>query len=494
MLVLASMVTATTPNFPHVVEGDITVNDDSSYEGEIQARHAGSVMDFTQIEDGVFGSETDPLAVSGLSDGDTIKFYVDGIELDNTASFESGKVSNLSLDLTTSSDVPTKVSNRVSEAQKSSGQIDVKVPEAASKENSGVEDIRITVNQDAENREINEVNITVSNKVEENQGEVGDIPVGDQENNVHGNIDVDTDNNDAVESSRINFRVRKDRIGDTSEVVLFHYDERELIEALDTNYLEDKTEGRSDDYYYFESDTTSFSSFTIASDNQDPDAEIDVNSTDIQAGDTVEFDSSDSSDAETEIRSYDWNFGGGEGSDSGQKVSHTYDEEGDYTVVLTVTDQGGNEDTSTVEISVEDIQTGSSNSQDTVEEEPEQQEQNEETQQDQTESEQDTSSSQDGNDQTESDTGSDNQQSDQDTETSEAETEEVDQNEQQNTQTPTGLFTAENGGLAGVVLLVLAGTVFYANRTGRIDLAKIKSILASKLARKSEESSDYKFN
>jgi len=52
--------------------------------------------------------------------------------------------------------------------------------------------------------------------------------------------------------------VRKDRIGDTSEVVLFHYDERELIEALDTNYLEDKTEGRSDDYYYFESDTTSF--------------------------------------------------------------------------------------------------------------------------------------------------------------------------------------------------------------------------------------------
>jgi len=302
-------------------------------------------------------------------------FYVDGIELDNTASFESGKVSNLSLDLTTSSDVPTKVSNRVSEAQKSSGQIDVKVPEAASKENSGVEDIRITVNQDAENREINEVNITVSNKVEENQGEVGDIPVGDQENNVHGNIDVDTDNNDAVESSRINFRVRKDRIGDTSEVVLFHYDERELIEALDTNYLEDKTEGRSDDYYYFESDTTSFSSFTIASDNQDPDAEIDVNSTDIQAGDTVEFDSSDSSDAETEIRSYDWNFGGGEGSDSGQKVSHTYDEEGDYTVVLTVTDQGGNEDTSTVEISVEDIQTGSSNSQDTEEEEPEQQEQ-----------------------------------------------------------------------------------------------------------------------
>ena len=49
------------------------------------------------------------------------------------------------------------------------------------------------------------------------------------------------------------------------------------------------------------------------------------------------FDASNSSDIDGEVKSYQWSFGDGI-SESGKKVSHTYPEDGDFTVTLTVRD------------------------------------------------------------------------------------------------------------------------------------------------------------
>jgi PKD repeat protein len=55
----------------------------------------------------------------------------------------------------------------------------------------------------------------------------------------------------------------------------------------------------------------------------------------------VAFDGSGSSDADGTVASYAWDFGDGTAAGTGQKVSHTYEKAGAYTVRLTVTDDGG---------------------------------------------------------------------------------------------------------------------------------------------------------
>jgi PGF-CTERM protein len=65
----------------------------------------------------------------------------------------------------------------------------------------------------------------------------------------------------------------------------------------------------------------------------------------------VNFDGSASSD-DTGIESYDWEFGDG-ATASGASPSHTFADDGTYTVTLTVTDAAGNEDTDTLTVTVE---------------------------------------------------------------------------------------------------------------------------------------------
>jgi PGF-pre-PGF domain-containing protein len=480
IFVFLGLATAQVPEFPHTLEGHVTVNGDD-YTGNVEVRFNGEVLDSTQVEEGVFGEETDPLVPSGIESGSEMKFYVDGIEADTTLGFESGAVDDIKLSLDIQNDQPTKVSKTVSQSEKDNNQVKVEVPEAASKENSGVSQININVNEE-DSEGVSEVNVTVSNNAENE--EVGEIPVEDQEDNVHGNIDVDTNNNDAVENAEIDFKVSKNRIDEdeTSQVVLYHFEDGDLVGTLDTTYLDEVTDDRDDGYYYFESETTSFSSFTIVSDNQDPNAEIETDSTNIESGDTVDFDGSESSDGETDIISYEWDFGDGEGSDTGETVSHTYKDEGDYIAELTVTDQGGNIDTTIVEISVEDSSSTitSSNNQEDEEQEQEQQE-------DQT----DESETDNGGSEPEKDN-----QIDQDSGTDEnTTTEETDETGQQNQQTPTGLFTAETGGLAAVIVLLIAGILFYAQRTGRIDIGSFYSSLVDRVVGEETTSStqEYEF-
>jgi len=68
-----------------------------------------------------------------------------------------------------------------------------------------------------------------------------------------------------------------------------------------------------------------------------------------KVNDTIAFDASGCSDADGSIVSYLWNFGDGETSSS-QNPTHAYDQEGSYTITLTVTDDDGLTDNTTENI------------------------------------------------------------------------------------------------------------------------------------------------
>jgi PKD repeat protein len=70
-----------------------------------------------------------------------------------------------------------------------------------------------------------------------------------------------------------------------------------------------------------------------------------------QVNEPINFDASSCSDADGTIVSYSWDFGDGDTSNS-QNPLHLYDQEASYTVTLTVIDDDGLTDTSTVNIEV----------------------------------------------------------------------------------------------------------------------------------------------
>ena len=75
---------------------------------------------------------------------------------------------------------------------------------------------------------------------------------------------------------------------------------------------------------------------TVTAPNQAPTAAFTLHGAALAAS----FDGSGSSDADGTIASYAWDFGDGS-TGTGMKPSHTYAAAGDYTVTLTVTDDGG---------------------------------------------------------------------------------------------------------------------------------------------------------
>ncbi|OYR41127.1 hypothetical protein DJ82_06365 [Halorubrum sp. Ib24] len=84
--------------------------------------------------------------------------------------------------------------------------------------------------------------------------------------------------------------------------------------------------------------------------NEGPTASFAASPSAPEAGETVSFDASGSSD-DGSIASYEWDFGDGATS-TGASASHTYDTAGDYAVELTVTDDDGATDTATQTVSV----------------------------------------------------------------------------------------------------------------------------------------------
>jgi PKD repeat protein len=96
-------------------------------------------------------------------------------------------------------------------------------------------------------------------------------------------------------------------------------------------------------------ETTSLQLTVSAPTNQPPTSMISGPTIGIE-GVAVTFDGSASTDADGSIASYDWDFGDGSAA-TGWIVSHTYFA-GSFTVSLTVTDNSGNTDTATLNISV----------------------------------------------------------------------------------------------------------------------------------------------
>lgn len=90
---------------------------------------------------------------------------------------------------------------------------------------------------------------------------------------------------------------------------------------------------------------TSQGSVTVSagSQNQEPTAEFTFSPVSPSVGQTVIFDGSSSSDPDGSIVSWKWEFGDGS-TGSGKDVSHAYFAAGTYTIILTVTDNQGEED------------------------------------------------------------------------------------------------------------------------------------------------------
>ena len=85
--------------------------------------------------------------------------------------------------------------------------------------------------------------------------------------------------------------------------------------------------------------------------NQPPQAQISATPTAGILPLTVQFSASGSTDSDGTIVSYDWDFGDGQ-SGSGEVISHTYQSAGNFTAILTVTDDKGAIDTDSVVIAV----------------------------------------------------------------------------------------------------------------------------------------------
>jgi PGF-CTERM protein len=71
----------------------------------------------------------------------------------------------------------------------------------------------------------------------------------------------------------------------------------------------------------------------------------------VYVGEEVNFDASSSYDSDGSIVSYEWDFGDSS-TDSGETVTHKYSEQGDYTAILTVTDNDGANDTDKIFVHV----------------------------------------------------------------------------------------------------------------------------------------------
>ncbi|WP_327328886.1 malectin domain-containing carbohydrate-binding protein [Halobellus limi] len=76
--------------------------------------------------------------------------------------------------------------------------------------------------------------------------------------------------------------------------------------------------------------------------NQAPNASVTASATDVETGESIDFDASASSDPDGSIASYEWDFDGDGTTDAtGAQASHAFQSAGTYQVNLTVTDDAG---------------------------------------------------------------------------------------------------------------------------------------------------------
>ena len=91
-------------------------------------------------------------------------------------------------------------------------------------------------------------------------------------------------------------------------------------------------------------------------DTTDPTADASNSATSGDEDSAISFDGGASSDTETSIATYEWDWtSDGTYDDTGETLTHTYADPGTYTVELRVTDEGTNTDTDTLSVTVADV-------------------------------------------------------------------------------------------------------------------------------------------
>lgn len=464
------------PDLPHSFYGEVTVNGEDVQESVVEVRSDGEVLDSVETQDSSYGGSQafdEKLLAQGVEQDAKLNFYIDGLKADQTENFNSSQVQELDLTAQVPEDEPSRIS---SVGEPSDGIVKVMTPEIINDRETSVYSLTMEVDQETD--ENVEVNITQSDtEIEESNIENEELEGTEPQNYIKVNTDIE---NEKVENADIGFSVGKSGVEDPEELLVIHFDEGEREEVIEPEYMEDESE--NSERYVYTVQTNSFSTFVAAEDTEDPSAEIMDDDRTVDLDEELEFQASASDN--TEVESVEWSFGDGEGAD-GDTVEHEYSSTGDYTVTLTVTDRAGNEETDTVEVTVEDDGGSSSApSIDTGDDEVT----DEEDDSEESESDSDT-------DGTEDQTDSTNESQESPTDEGQTGQQEGSQEEESDTQeeqpgtgsAPTGLFGTSPSQIGlGIIALALIA-LLAAHRTGRVDLTEIPE-KASSIIQREEES------
>lgn len=98
VILLSGVSIADTPDLPHIVDGDVSVDGgpfDNSYSGPIYAVHDGTIYGHTQADEGSFSDMT----VTGPAEGE-FTFWIGQVETDTSLNYESGNITELDEPLT----------------------------------------------------------------------------------------------------------------------------------------------------------------------------------------------------------------------------------------------------------------------------------------------------------------------------------------------------------------------------------------------------------
>lgn len=146
-------------------------------------------------------------------------------------------------------------------------------------------------------------------------------------------------------------------VGDSDVNHIQQYDPEEETTAVTHEFPDDVTVS---DFAYIDDrlwmigeDTLYETDITQSTPNENPSASFSISTDTPSVGEEVSFDASLSEDPDGEIVTYQWDFTGDDAVDAnGETVSHRFDEVGEYTTSLAVTDGRGATDITSQELTV----------------------------------------------------------------------------------------------------------------------------------------------
>jgi PGF-pre-PGF domain-containing protein len=162
-----------------------------------------------------------------------------------------------------------------------------------------------------------------------------------------------------ITEATIHFKIKRQELSkrglSPEEVTLYRFTNAEWTQ-LSTTVVTSTSE-----YYYYRASTPGFSTFGISTSknpephNKEPTIAVSLSATNVSAGDEVTLDATRSSDSDGSIARYQWDLNGDGSYDlSGAKVSHTFSEPGNYTIILRVKDDDGATNVTSQSIEVSD--------------------------------------------------------------------------------------------------------------------------------------------